>query len=255
MACVSPPELADMDLLAYLDDESDDRVVAHLERCPHCRERAQDLAHVQGQLTAHLYRFNCPSPAELGEYHLGLMHRDRAMAFTQHLAECLRCAQEVGQLKDFLAELGPELELNSLERAWERVEVLIARLVNGGVGINLVGQPARVPVYNGLRGDAREPLIYEADGVQVVVEIHEDPKQPDLRSILGLVIGVNEPHELEVHLWHAGQHLVTVPVGETGGFFITSLTAGSYELILAGPEVEIHIQELDVGNSIPHIDY
>jgi anti-sigma factor RsiW len=101
MACVSPPEPADRDLLAYIDGEPDDRVAVHLEQCPHCRERAQHLARLQDILTAHLYRFNCPPPATLGEYHLGVLPGDRAAAVTQHLAECPRCGSEIAQLKDY----------------------------------------------------------------------------------------------------------------------------------------------------------
>ena len=174
MTCVSPPELADRDLLAYIDGEAEDRVLAHLEGCPHCRERARRLARLQDRLTARLYRFDCPSPGELGEYHLGTLSGDQAAALAQHLDGCPRCAGEVAQLGGFLDDMAPDLELGSLERARERVRVLIAHLVSGGLGSSFLAQPALAPAYAGLRGEEGEPFIYEADQVQVVIEVHDD---------------------------------------------------------------------------------
>jgi anti-sigma factor RsiW len=243
MSCISPPQPADIDLLAYLDGESDDQVTTHLERCPHCRERARKLGHLQDHLTARLYRYNCPSTAELGDYHLGLLPQGQEAALAHHLTECPRCAYEVSQLEAYLADLAPALEQpGTLEQVTDRVRVLVARLVNGGMTVDLPGQPALV----GVRGDEREPLIYEADGVQVVLEVDQDPDQPERRSILGLVIGVDDPGQLDVHLWRSDQPVATIQVEDVGNFVISNLAPGRYELIVSGPELEIHIQELEV---------
>jgi hypothetical protein len=246
MACVSPPELNDRELLTYIDGEADQQVVAHLERCPHCREKAHRLTRLQDRLTTRLYRFTCPSPVELGEYHVGLLPRDQAAAVAQHLAECPHCTREVAQLKDYLAELAPALEPSPLERIKERARVLVARLVNGGLEAGLLGQPALAPAYAGVRGEEREPTLYQADEVQVAIEIQEDAEQPDRKILLGLVIGT-EPSGVKAHLWQAEQHVAVVSVDELGNFVIPDLAPGSYELILSGPEIEIHIQDLQVG--------
>jgi anti-sigma factor RsiW len=247
MTCVSPPELADRDLLTYIDGEADDRVIAHLEQCPHCRARAQRLARLQDWLTARLYRFNCPSPIELGEYQLGILPGERAAAMARHLAECPRCAQEVAQLQGYLADLAPTLELSPLERVREQARILVARLVSGGFEGRQSGYPALAPAYAGLRGREGEPLIYEANQVQVVLDIQEDPRQPGRQTILGLIVGVDHPRELEALLWQDDQCIATISVDEASNFFIPNLTPGRYELILSGPGVEIHIQGLDVG--------
>ena len=248
MACVSPPELNDRELLTYIDGEADQQVVAHLERCSHCREKAHRLARLQDRLTTRLYRFTCPSPVELGEYHIGLLPRDQAAAVARHLAECPRCTREVAQLKDYLAELAPALEPSPLERIKERARVLVARLVNGGLEAGLLGQPALAPAYAGLRGEEKEPTLYQADDIQVAIEIQEDAEQPDRKVLLGLVIGTG-PSGVEAHLWQADQHVAVVSVDELGNFVIPDLAPGSYELILSGSEIEIHMQDLQVGTS------
>lgn len=249
MTCVSPPELADRDLLAYIDGEADDQVITHLEGCPHCRERARRLARLQDRLTARLYRFDCPSSGELGEYHLGTLPSDRAAAVARHLDGCPRCAGEVAQLRGFLADLAPDLELSPLEQARERIRVLVGRLVSGGSQEGRLRVPDLAPAYAGLRGEPEEPLFYEADEVQVVLDVQDDSDQPGRKTVLGLVIGLDHPAQIEAHLWRANQHLTTVPIEEMGNFVIPNLEPGGYELILSGPELEIHIQDLVVTSS------
>lgn len=248
MTCVSPPELSDRELLTYIDGEADHRVVAHLERCPYCREKSHHLARLQDRLAAQLYRITCPSPVKLGEHHLGVLPRDQAAAVARHLAECPHCSREVAQLKDYLTELAPALELSPLERVKERTRVLVARLVNGGLEAGLLGQPALAPAYAGVRGGEREPYLYQADDVQIAIEVQDDAEQLDRKVILGLVIGM-ELGGLKAHLWQANQRVAVAPVDELGNFVFPDLALGSYELILSGPEIEIHIQDLEVGTS------
>jgi hypothetical protein len=245
MACISPPELDDTALLAYIDGEAAPQVIAHLKQCPHCRAKARVLARVQDRLTAQLYRLNCPSPLELGEYHLGLLPRDQAAALARHLVECPHCTHEATQLKDYLAQLKPDLAMGPLER----VRTLVARLISGAPSSGLLGQPALASAYVGVRGDEEGPLIYQADDVQVAIEAHEHADTPGRHAILGLVTGLEDLNELQVHLWQSAQRIATVPVDEQGNFVISDLAPASYELMLSGPAIEVHIQDLKVGTS------
>ena len=248
MACVSPPELNDRQLLTYIDGEADHEVVAHLERCPHCRERARRLIRLHDHLMARLYRVACPPPVELGEYYLDLLPRDQAAAVAQHLLDCPHCARELAQLKGYLAELATAEEPGPVERIEERVRVLVARLLTGGMDAGLVGRPDLAPASVGVRGKEGEPYFYQADEVQVAIEVQDDANRPGRKVVLGLVIGT-EPGGLDVHLWRAARPVATVAVDELGNFCIADLAPGSYELILSGPEIEIHIQEVRVGTS------
>ena len=83
MTCIQPPPLNEIELLVYLDGEADQEISAHIEECPHCRERAAKLARVQDRLSKVLFRVTCPDPVELGEYHLGLLAGERALAPTK----------------------------------------------------------------------------------------------------------------------------------------------------------------------------
>jgi hypothetical protein len=249
MTCVSPPELSDGDLLAYLDGEADTHAKKHLENCPSCRERAQRLARRQSDMTARVYRFDCPSPLELGEYRLDVLPTDRAAGVARHLTTCLRCTQEIAQLEGYLADLAPDLELSPRERAGERLQVMVARLVSGGARGDLLAQPA--PAYAGLRGREEQapPLIFEAEQVQVVLDVQADPAHPGRQTILGLVAGVDDPQAHQVHLWKDSQRMTAVSVDKTANFVIPDLAAGRYELILSGPGVEVHVQDVPVGTT------
>jgi anti-sigma factor RsiW len=194
-------------------------------------------------MTAQLYRITCPTPTELGEYHLGVLPVDQIEAVSAHLAECPHCRREIAQLKDYLAELelapGPDL----VEQVVEHVRVLVARLVSGGP----LGRPALAPAYAGLRGGEQEPLVYQAEEIQVMLDIQEDADRPDRRSLLGLVVGLGAPQGFQAHLWASEQLLATAPVDELGSFVLSNLMRGRYELMLSGPKTGIHIQDLDIG--------
>jgi anti-sigma factor RsiW len=244
MTCQVPPELDDRELLAYVDGRADAQVVKHVEQCPHCRERARRLRHLQERLTARLYRVTCPPPIELGQHRLNMLPSDQAEAVTRHLAECPHCAREFAQLDAFLDKVAPSLEASLPEQVRERVRVLIARLVSSGEKDNHTRSPALAPAHAGLRGEEVGPYLYQADDAQIAIEVQGDAQ--DRKVLLGLFIGA-DPGGLQAHLWQAGQLVTTVPVDELGNFVIPHLDPGCYELILSSPETEIYIQGLNVG--------
>lgn len=235
MTCVAPPELADKELLAYIDDPADGRVAAHLGRCTHCRERLDGLARLQERLTARLYRLSCPPAVELGEYHLGVLDAARAATVAAHVSGCVHCSREVAQLEGYLDDLAPDLVTSPLEQLKEQVRVLVASLVGGGLE----------PAVAGVRGEEEGPFVFRADDIQVILDVQDDSEKPDRKTILGLVTGI-DPQGLHVFLWHDDRLLTRVPVDDLGNFLFLQLFPGRYELIVTGPETEIHIQTLDI---------
>ena len=169
MNCISPPELSDRQLLEFLDGEAEPETTHHLGTCQYCRNKADALARLQNGLTARLYRITCPSPLELGEYHLQILPSSQMLVMAQHVRECPHCEAEVAQLENFLQDLTPGVKTGFLGA----IRVLAARLVSGN-------DPALRPA---LRGGSKGPLIFEADGVVITLDVQ--PGSSGQASILG----------------------------------------------------------------------
>ena len=235
MQCLSPPELNDSQLLAYLDGVADAAVETHLASCRSCRQRAQQLARLLGRMTVWLYRLECPASTDLGEYQLGLLPQPQLAGITAHLAECLHCRAEVAQLQGYLADTARDEEPGIVERA----RVLLARLLSSSPPA-----PALAPALAGIRGGGDTLLVYEAGDVQVTLTIEVSQQQPEQRTLFGLVIGAEQA--AQVQLW-LGTQLVSEATIDTGGnFVIAGLAAASYQLIISGPGLEVYIQDMQV---------
>jgi hypothetical protein len=197
---------------------------------------------LQSRLTAELYRIQCPSPLELGEYQLGVLARDQEVALAMHLEECPHCSREMAQLKDYLGELSADLELSPVER----IRVWVAELISGGGRVDRPGVPTLAPAMAGLRGEEDGPRIYQAGDVQIVLESQDDAVQRDRKTLLALITGL-QPENLVAHLLRGGERVAEAAVDEMGNLVIGNLAPGSYELILRGPGLEIQIPDLEVG--------
>lgn len=242
MTCTSHHEPADRDLLAYLDGEASAEVEQHLAICAHCRLRAEELRATEARLLSGLYRLECPAPEELGEYHLQLLPKDRAREIRQHVAGCRLCAREIAGLRGYLTELRPDVEHGVLGAVGAPMRVWVARLVGGMASPGLALQPGQVVAA--IRGADEGPRIYEAGDIQLSIDVQPDPHQPSHRSLFGLLLGPQSAG-FRAHLWQQGTHLISVPVDAAGNFEISGLPPGSYELILEGPDAEVHVQDLN----------
>ena len=246
MNCVSPPELDDRQLLAYSDGEADREVVTHLERCAYCLERANELARLQKRLTARLYRLTCPSPMDLGEYHLGLLPATQAVAVMQHLRECPHCQREVAQLENFLGELAPIPEASLLKRA----KVLIARLVGGKADSGSPGEPAFVPALAALRGEAQGLITLEANGLSIVLDVQSAAE--GRVNILGQIAADDQDRwtNASVDLRQAGALHMTSTVDDLGAFRFESILPGSTEFLITPSSGEaVLVPAIDIATT------
>lgn len=194
------------------------------------------MDHIDQALTAQLYRITCPSPEELGEYHLQMLSREQATAVSRHLHTCPHCTQELAQLQTYLRELAPELAYT----LGERVQIWIAQRLPSG----LIGGQGLAPAL-ALRGEIEEPLMYEAGGYQLNLEIQDDPAKPGHKAILGLVVGAEEL-AFQAQLWQDGRRLQETTVDDLGNFVFASVQPGKYDLILSRLTAEIHVQAFTV---------
>ena len=248
MTCLFPPELDEATLLRYLDGEPGadiDRqdVARHLTQCPSCRQRAVRLARQQGRLARGLYRRDCPSTMDLGDYHLRLLTRRRAAEVGRHVKECPHCRAEIERLDEFLGAVAPDLEIGSAQR----IKVWVAQLVSAGGELGrLAGPPpALAPAYAALRGELGAPLLYRAGEAQIAITTQPDGELPGRVALLGLVTGVAAAG-WSARLWQDDRQAAQAEVDELGNLVMAGLAPGVYDMLLAGPDEEIHITGLDV---------
>ncbi|MGE5251433.1 MAG: hypothetical protein ACM3QS_14620 [Bacteroidota bacterium] len=183
------------------------------------------------RLTARLYRINCPSPLELGEYHLNLLSASKRLVIAQHLRICPFCASEVAQLEDFLGNLGSGREPGLLQQA----KVMIARLAGQA------GQAATQPAVVALRGEAKGPITLEADGVMIVLEVQR--AADDTITILGQLAADDQDDwtGARLELRQAGQLQSSAEVDDLGAFRFGGVTPGSKELRITSRDESVVI--------------
>jgi hypothetical protein len=235
MNCIFPPELTDLQLLAYLDDpDSNEGTARHLEQCPHCRERVKALASFQQGLKTRLYRSTCPSPLELGEYHLQMSSAAQRLAIAQHLRECPFCTQEIAELGMFLGEIGSRAGI------LEPVKILIAQLVGGA-------QTNPAPGLSALRGEIKGPLVFAADGIVITLDVQSglnghvsiqgQVAADDQDQWTGAVVRMQQADNLK---WDAS-------LDDMGAFGFEEVPPGSINLKITSPNgTEIQILNIDI---------
>jgi hypothetical protein len=215
--------------MALLDGEADEAAKDHLAQCRYCSQRAEALDRVQKELTARLYRIDCPPPEELGEYQLGMLATEQSASVARHLTTCPHCRLELEQLKNYLSELAPAASTGPLEQ----VKVLVARLTGvGEAGETRAGSPAFAPAYAALRGGSEGPITMEADGVLVVLDT--EPGREGSLTIQGQVAADDQERwtgaRVEAH--QEGAVHMTSTVDDLGAFRLEALQPGPTELHL-----------------------
>lgn len=217
MKCITSPALDDTQIISYVEGEADDAVLAHMRECAYCSERANHWTLLQNDLRKQLYRITCPTPMEIGDYHLGLLTAPQALIVAQHVRECPLCRREVAELENFLEELAPEVSLLGAAR------VLIARLINGNGGES-------APTFAALRGEAKGPIMLEADGIVILLDIQ--PTHEGSVNILGQVAADNQDQWTGalVELRQENELQSSIEVDDLGAFQAEGIRPGSKEL-------------------------
>jgi hypothetical protein len=196
---------------------------------------------METRITALLYRFDCPTALELGEYYLGLVNESRRAYIAQHLPLCPRCSAELASYQvfmtqpDVVAEPRPAPPQPGL---LQKVKWLVADLV----------QPpaALAPAYRGA-GDALRN--YRAGDYDISLDVQNDADQPGHKLIVGLLLsnqqagGAGVTVELQTH-----DTSVPAEVDELGNFILAGIAPGVYDLVIsdAAHDVAIRIPGFDV---------
>ena len=244
MTCISPPELDELQLAAYVDGTAGIDVSAHMERCPHCAARAQRTARWQQSLKSRVQRATCPPALELGEYHLGFFTGAQAVAIARHIVECPHCALELKQLRAYLRAEAAAEQLPATQGAGEELKEYLGGLVNVITGRVTSGLR---PALTGIRGSVREPLLIEAEDVHIMLDVQ--PGAAGRGTLAGQVVNEDADHWIgsQIELWQQGQPARITVVDELGTFGFDGLLAGATELLLIAPGGDaIHIPDVDI---------
>lgn len=232
--CVSPPELDDKQLFAYLDNQdANPETALHLKECPYCREKAEALERLQKRLTRRLYRIACPSPMELGEYHLHLLPASQMLVLRQHLSECPHCSREIAELDEFL---------NTQEAGViGKAKVILARLLGENNENRLPGG------LGALRGEAKGPTTFEADGVLITLDVQAGAAG---RTILVGQVAAEDQDQWTgaiVKLQQTRTPPATVLLDDLGAFQYDDAHPGSIELTITSPYgIEVQIPSINI---------
>jgi hypothetical protein len=238
MNCISPIELPDYELLAYLEGEASQEVSDHLESCSYCRQRLDALAGEEALLISRLFRSQCPTPLALGEYQLENIPQEERVVIARHIRVCPHCRAEIRQLETYLRDLSLVSDAPEAQPL-DHFRVLVARLVGGG-------EPGTIaPAWAGVRGPDAGPRMYQAEDFQIAIETQDDPQDQAGRALLGLILGPATT-EMQAQLWQGEEHISSAAVEAGGNFVFSGVKLGRYELRVSGPNVMISIQDLDV---------
>ena len=228
------------EILAHIDGEAPPRVREHLRGCAECDVAAQDYARARCGLRARLHRFDCPPSQRLGDYEFGLLPPEERTVVAAHVVDCPRCADELRQLRDFLAAEPAAPPVGAVERARR----LIATLVTAA--------PLQGLALAGLRGPGDETTrTYRADDITISVSL--GPAAPGGGGGLGGLVWREgaDPEAIAggtVTLTAADGTADTAEIDDLGGFTFDAVAPGAYRLEIALGEQLITIEGLHVGS-------
>lgn len=185
MQCSLPPPLTDEQLNAALDNQAEPAVHDHLSRCSWCAARLAQAQQFDRTLHNALYRIDCPSPQQLGDYHLGLVDHTLERSIIRHVEHCQLCTQELEELRVFLTAGAAPAPTQPAPRVKQtplgaRLGELVAQLL-----------PATHPQPGfALRGNSTGPIMAEADGTTIVLDVQSSAN--DQVMLMGQIVAEDQ---------------------------------------------------------------
>jgi len=224
MKCIVPPPITEEQISIALDGAADLTIQQHLSECPSCAGRVVEARGFEETLRTQLYRWDCPPPQQLGDYHLGSVARSAELRIRRHLEQCASCTAEVEQLRVFLgsddlaAPTVPAVPAQTSSRAFrQRVRELVARVTPS------------TPAF-ALRGAATGPIVAEAGNTTIVIDVQA--ARPGNVTLMGQIVTEDQQQWTGalLELRQGGRLLATATIDDLGSFSSESLPTGQTEL-------------------------
>jgi hypothetical protein len=234
--CRCPPSPNEIDLIAAVDGEAEEEVVAHLRDCPHCAQRAREIDELQQLLRQRLYRILCPSSDDLLAYRQGWLDERRMSELRNHLRDCPHCGSEL-RLLDEAAGAPP----------WPPPISRLRRLI----AMALPSQPQPLAVYGGLRGAGYGgQYAYRAEHLELTLDVQRISGRPDRVVLVGMLFDEEAPPgELQratASLLEGDFVVSSAALDELGNFVLDDIAPGDYSLSLRLPELEVVVEALSL---------
>ncbi len=263
MECSEPGTINDEELLAYLaGDIVRPTVQQHLAQCQSCAAKLADFRRVERSLTRKLYRRDCPPNQELGEYQLGLLSAERAMAVKMHLRSCMLCSVEIATLSQFLANdpmlvervfVHPSLSNNHVPHAVKPLRSHLRDVSSGQIrriiATFLPPQP-RFAYQRDIASTEAWPRSYSAEDFNISIQLDRGTSRRDSLQLIGLVTRKGSSLEslqgIPVVLSSQANAVYKQNIDELGNFVFSSIAPASYTLELQLPDSTIVIEQLPV---------
>jgi hypothetical protein len=270
MECSEPGLIREEELLAHLAGERVRPVVEqHLTRCPRCSARLAEFRRLELSLLSKLYRWDCPPNQVLGEYQLGMLNRENALAVEFHLRTCVVCSVELNTAKEFLAgdpmlieqpsslrPLAPEpvqnnhhVQIHGMGAAPGRVLDRASHSVRRIIATLLPPQP-RLAYQRNTASTALWPRLYVAEDFHISLQVERETGHTDSFQLIGFVtrtdLALQALQGIPVLLCSESKTVSAQQVDELGNFIFSALAPASYTLELQASDEIIIIEQIPV---------
>jgi hypothetical protein len=240
--CINPGEIQEGDLAACADGRAEAAVARHVQRCPACARRVEEMAALQATLTAGLYRHACPSAEQLIAYHHDELGGGAALVVAQHLRQCPHCPRELAGLARRERSGRP----GWLQAAVQVVEAALVTPQRTGSSPGQAGMQAAT-----VRGARPRPQVYRAGEVELILSLHASPAQLPRQDLSGLVhVGGQVPETVagaQVELYRDEGLIAITEVSRRGQFRFDAVEPAGYEISLVWGDREVRLKGVRVG--------
>ena len=189
-------------------------------------------------LRQRLHRFDCPSPDVLRDYYWDHLPAEQHQQVAEHLHVCSHCTAELDDLAEAAAMERPEPSgklPDYIRQIAEQMQLVVARLIS-----------PELELAPELRGETRDVLLFDAEGVALSVNLEQE--RTGGYTMFGQVLSPESVLSPGGYARLTSAEKVMPPVqatlDENGGFALTGLQPGTFQLVISLPDRRILVPSL-----------